>query len=149
MTSAGSSLVGNPLLNKVYAPREVFPIAQVCSSGVDAFASAALTPLLFLAAGRWPSPTAYWVPVLVLILIGAFTHFYVVFESVGALMVLFLWRPRQRPLMVAAAAGVMAISFLYLKLFVATHSQIVMGNYWIQNTLAWYSFELKFAAFVI
>ena len=25
--------------------------------------------LLFLAAGRWPSPTAYWVPVLVLILI--------------------------------------------------------------------------------
>ncbi len=69
VTSAGASLVGNPLLNKVYAPREVFPIAQVCSSGVDAFASAALTPLLFLAAGRWPSPTAYWVPVLVLILI--------------------------------------------------------------------------------
>lgn len=69
VTSAGSSLVGNPLLNKVYAPREVFPIAQVCASGVDAVASAALTPLLFIAAGRWPSPTAYWVPLLVLILI--------------------------------------------------------------------------------
>ncbi|MFM7270455.1 MAG: ABC transporter permease [Actinomycetes bacterium] len=69
VTSAGSSLVGNPLLNKVYAPREVFPLAQVCSSGVDAAASAALTPLLFLGAGRWPSPTVYWVPLLVLILV--------------------------------------------------------------------------------
>ena len=84
---------------------------------------------------------------LLLVLIGAFTHFYVVFESVAALMVLALWRPRQRLLMVASAVAVLAIAFLYLKLFVATHSQIVMGNYWIQNTLAWYSFELKFAAF--
>jgi ABC-2 type transport system permease protein/lipopolysaccharide transport system permease protein len=69
VTSAGSSLVSNPLLNKVYAPREVFPLAQVASSGVDAIASAALIPLLFLGAHRWPSPTMYWVPLLVLILI--------------------------------------------------------------------------------
>lgn len=69
VTSAGSSLVGNPLLNKVYAPREVFPLAQVASSGVDGIASAALIPLLFLAAHRWPSPTLYWAPLLVAILI--------------------------------------------------------------------------------
>ena len=69
VTSAGSSLVGNPLLNKVYAPREVFPLAQVSSSGVDALASAALLPLLFLAAHRWPSSTFYWAPLLILILV--------------------------------------------------------------------------------
>jgi ABC-2 type transport system permease protein/lipopolysaccharide transport system permease protein len=69
VTSAGSSLVGNPLLNKVYAPREVFPLSQVASSGVDAIASAALLPLLFLAAHRWPSSTFYWAPLLVIILI--------------------------------------------------------------------------------
>jgi ABC-2 type transport system permease protein/lipopolysaccharide transport system permease protein len=71
VSSAGSSLVGNPLLNKVYAPREVFPLSQVCSSAVDAIASTALLPLLFLVAGRWPSSTFYWFPVLVLILVTA------------------------------------------------------------------------------
>ncbi len=71
VSSAGSSLVGNPLLNKVYAPREVFPLSQVCSSGVDAIASTALLPFLFLAAERWPSSTFYWFPVLVLILVTA------------------------------------------------------------------------------
>lgn len=69
VTSAGSSLVGNPLLNKVYAPREVFPLAQVSSSAVDALASAALLPLLFLTAQRWPSSTLYWAPLLILILV--------------------------------------------------------------------------------
>ena len=62
-------------------------------------------------------------------------------------MVLALWRPRQRLLMIASAVGVLAVAFLYLKLFVATHSQILMGNYWIQNTLAWYLFELRFTSF--
>lgn len=75
VSSAGSSLVGNPLLNKVYAPREVFPLSQVCASGVDAVASAALLPLLFLAAGRWPSSTFYWFPLLMLILITASVGF--------------------------------------------------------------------------
>ena len=120
-----------------------YSLALLVGAGILALTLA----LLDEGSRREKAPSRLLVPLLVLILIGAFTHFYVVFESVGALMVLFVWRPRQRLLMVAAAAAVMAISFLYLKLFVATHSQIVMGNYWIQNTLAWYSFELKFAAF--
>lgn len=93
------------------------------------------------------APAHLLVPLLALVFIGAFTHFYVVFESVAALMVLSLWRPRQRLLMIGSAVAVLAVAFLYLKLFVATHSQIVMGNYWIQNTLPWYLFELKFTAF--
>lgn len=78
--SASSSLVGNPLLNKVYAPREVFPIAQIATSAVDAAASAALLPLLFIAAWRWPSPTIVWCPILVLILV-AFTFAVVLLVS--------------------------------------------------------------------
>lgn len=96
---------------------------------------------------REPAPAHLLVPLLALVFIGAFTHFYVVFESVAALMVLALWRPRQRLLMIASAVGVLAVAFLYLKLFVATHSQILMGNYWIQNTLPWYLFELRFTSF--
>ncbi|MFM7271133.1 MAG: ABC transporter permease [Actinomycetes bacterium] len=69
VSSASASLVGNPLLNKVYAPREVFPLSQVASSGVDAIASAALLPILFLWFGRWPSATIYWAPLLIVILI--------------------------------------------------------------------------------
>jgi ABC-type polysaccharide/polyol phosphate export permease len=69
VTSAGSSLIGNPLLNKVYAPREVFPLAQVTTSGVDGIASAALLPLLFLNAQRLPSATFYWTPLLIAILV--------------------------------------------------------------------------------
>jgi hypothetical protein len=45
-------------------------------------------------------------------------------------------------LLLGAACAVVAIAMAYVKLFVAHHSQIVMGNYWIQNTLHWYSFQL-------
>ena len=86
VSSAGSSLVGNPLLNKIYAPREVFPLSQVCSSGVDAVASAALLPLLFLATGRWPSSTFYWVPALILILITATVAFSLAVSAVTVYM---------------------------------------------------------------
>ena len=71
-TSAGSSLVGNPLLNKVYAPREVFPIAQVISSGINAIASTLVLPVLFIVNGRGPAITSLWLP-LPLVVLGAFT----------------------------------------------------------------------------
>lgn len=70
VSSGGASLVGNPLLNKVYAPREVFPLSQVASSGIDALASTLMLPLLFLADGRWPSATFYWAPLMLVILLG-------------------------------------------------------------------------------
>jgi ABC-type polysaccharide/polyol phosphate export permease len=67
VSSGGVSLVGNPLLNKVYAPREVFPLSQVASSAINAFAAALVLPVLFVFTQRGPSITVYWVPLLLLI----------------------------------------------------------------------------------
>lgn len=64
LQSGGNSLVGNPLLNKVYAPREVFPLAQIASSGVNAAAGALVLPALFLITGHGPTATAVWTPLL-------------------------------------------------------------------------------------
>ena len=44
VSSGGTSLVGNPLLNKVYAPREVFPIAEILGTVVSTLCASA--PLL-------------------------------------------------------------------------------------------------------
>lgn len=80
---------------------------------------------------------------LALSFVACFTHFYLVFESLSALFILFLIRPRHRHLMVLGALGVLVITALYVKLFVGRYSQIVMGNYWLQNSLHWYIFSLK------
>ena len=81
-----------------------YSLALLVGAGILALTLA----LLDEGSRREKAPSRLLVPLLVLILIGAFTHFYVVFESVGALMVLFVWRPRQRLLMVAAAAAVVS-----------------------------------------
>ncbi len=72
VSSAGSSLISNPLLNKVYAPREVFPLATIGTSGVDAGAASIALFALFAIFKEWPQPTTIWVPVLLLVLV-AFT----------------------------------------------------------------------------
>jgi ABC-type polysaccharide/polyol phosphate export permease len=71
VSSAGNSLVGNPLLNKVYAPREVFPIAQVATSGFDAVVSAIILPILLLITHEgltWSTAWASALPILMITL---------------------------------------------------------------------------------
>ncbi len=72
VSSAGNILVSNPLLNKVYAPREVFPLATIGTSAVDAVAASIVLVGLFAIYDVWPKATAVWVPVLLLVL-AAFT----------------------------------------------------------------------------
>ncbi len=72
VSSAGGILVSNPLLNKVYAPREVFPLATIGTSGVDAGAATLVLAVLFVIYQRVPEPTIVWLPVLLLVLL-AFT----------------------------------------------------------------------------
>lgn len=72
VSSAGGILVSNPLLNKVYAPREVFPLATIGTSAVDACAATAVLGVLFVIYQDWPQPTSYWAIPLILIL-AAFT----------------------------------------------------------------------------
>lgn len=68
-TSTGSaSLMSNlALLNKVYCPREVFPIAAVMTAMFDALVSAAVLVALFIAYGYSPAPASGWIPLLVAI----------------------------------------------------------------------------------
>jgi ABC-type polysaccharide/polyol phosphate export permease len=65
LTNGGLSLLSNQsLLNKVYSPRQIYPIASVLLAGMDAVLSTAVLALLFLITGFVPASTAYWLPVI-------------------------------------------------------------------------------------
>jgi ABC-2 type transport system permease protein/lipopolysaccharide transport system permease protein len=68
LSGGGTSLVANPLLNKVYAPREVFPIAKILSAIVTLLCASLALAVLFALDGTWPSGTSYWAPLLLLLL---------------------------------------------------------------------------------
>ena len=62
VSSGGSSLVSNnSLLNKVYCPREVFPLAAIIVAGVDTLVSGIVLALLFIVTGTAPRATSFWV----------------------------------------------------------------------------------------
>ncbi len=82
VSSAGGVLVGNPLLNKIYAPREVFSLATMATSGVDScFASLALI-LLFVIYGETPQATIVFAPLLILVLVVFTVGVGLIFSSV-------------------------------------------------------------------
>jgi ABC-type polysaccharide/polyol phosphate export permease len=73
LSGASVSLVGNvSLLNKVYCPREVFPVSSTITSGVDAIIGLSMLALLFGLHTFVPKATVVWVPVLLVVLV-AFT----------------------------------------------------------------------------
>jgi ABC-type polysaccharide/polyol phosphate export permease len=70
LSSGGMSLTLNvPLLNKVYCPREVFPLAAILVAAVDALISVGLLILLFVVTGTTPKAEVYYAPLLLLILL--------------------------------------------------------------------------------
>jgi ABC-type polysaccharide/polyol phosphate export permease len=73
LSAASVSLVGNvSLLNKVYCPREVFPVASAVTAGIDAIIGLSVLTLLFVVNAFVPKATVVWVPVLLVVLV-AFT----------------------------------------------------------------------------
>jgi lipopolysaccharide transport system permease protein len=73
VASGGTSLVANnALLNKVYVPREVFPISQILEQVVDTTCATTAFIALMAFNGFAPKATSYWVPILLLIAL-AFT----------------------------------------------------------------------------
>jgi ABC-type polysaccharide/polyol phosphate export permease len=73
ISGASGSLVGNiTLLNKVYCPREVFPVSTTITAGVDAILGLSVLTLLFVIHTFVPKATVVWVPVLLVVLV-AFT----------------------------------------------------------------------------
>lgn len=64
----GQSLVANiALLNKIYCPREVFPLAAVLVGIVDTTIATLVLGILFAQSGTAPAATSVWIPVLFLI----------------------------------------------------------------------------------
>jgi len=60
------------LINKVYCPREVFPLSSILTAAVDGGISLVLLVLLFVGYGTGPTAEAVWVPVLFVVQV-AFT----------------------------------------------------------------------------
>jgi ABC-type polysaccharide/polyol phosphate export permease len=66
VSQGGQTLVtNNQLVNKVYCPREVFPLASVVVGGIDTAIAVLVLGVLFLVTGYAPRATAVWVPLLV------------------------------------------------------------------------------------
>lgn len=64
----GLSLVSNnALLSKLYCPREVFPLAGIAVSALDALIATSVLGVLFAAYGYAPRSTSYWVPLILLV----------------------------------------------------------------------------------
>jgi ABC-type polysaccharide/polyol phosphate export permease len=68
VSNGGTSLVANnSLLNKVYAPREVFPISQTLIQTVNTACSLAAFIGLLIVTGFVPKATSYWIPIPIFI----------------------------------------------------------------------------------
>ena len=62
-------LTNNSLLNKIYCPREVFPISTITSSAVDTACAMVALVVLFVINGYAPTAGVVWVPVLTAVLV--------------------------------------------------------------------------------
>jgi ABC-type polysaccharide/polyol phosphate export permease len=73
VSGGGTSLLSNlSILNKVYCPREVFPLASIVVGIVDTLIAISALVVLFVIFSYAPRETTVWVPLLVIIQI-AFT----------------------------------------------------------------------------
>ena len=71
---AGQSLLTNmSLMNKVYCPREVFPLSGIATALVDAAVSAIVLVGLFVIHRYAPKATSVWVPVILVVQLAATT----------------------------------------------------------------------------
>lgn len=70
VSTGGLSLVtNNELLNKLYCPREVFPIAGIIDAAFDALIATCLLPLLFIITGFTPKIEVFYLPLFLLVLL--------------------------------------------------------------------------------
>lgn len=71
LSQGGLSLIGNnDLLNKLYCPREVFPIAALADAAVDALIATCVLAVLFPITGFAPKVQVfYYLPLLLLVLV--------------------------------------------------------------------------------
>lgn len=66
-SGASSVLFNRPVLNKVYFPREVFPLGSISVAGIDTAIAASVLAVMFVAYGIVPTASTPWVVVLAVI----------------------------------------------------------------------------------
>ena len=70
VSTGGLSLVANvALLNKLYCPREVFPLASVADAAVDLIIATLVLIVLFPITGFTPHGQMYYIPILLVIMV--------------------------------------------------------------------------------
>ena len=68
VSSGATSITSNlSLVNKVYCPREVFPLSSIGTAAVDATISMLILVALFIGYGTAPKAQTVWVPVLLVV----------------------------------------------------------------------------------
>ena len=68
VSNGGTSLISNnALLNKVYCPREVFPLYNIVVASVDMAVASTVLLILFPLTGYAPKLTSFWIPPLFLV----------------------------------------------------------------------------------
>ena len=68
VTAAGGSILGSmDLINKVYSPREAFPLASILTAGVDALVGLVALGILFAVYTFLPKATSVWIAVLLVV----------------------------------------------------------------------------------
>jgi ABC-type polysaccharide/polyol phosphate export permease len=73
VTGGASSMVGNlPLLQRIFCPRELFPLSTMLSAAVDALLSVFVLGILFAITGTVPQPETFYLVILIPLLV-AFT----------------------------------------------------------------------------
>lgn len=109
VSGGGMSLVQNlPLLNRVYCPREVFPIAGVLVAGIGTLISSAVLIVLYVSYGVLPGRTALWVLVLIPVQV-AFTLGITLLISAAVVY----WRDIRHALPIALQLGIFATPVAY------------------------------------
>jgi ABC-type polysaccharide/polyol phosphate export permease len=70
LSTGGLNLVSNnELLNKLYCPREVFPIAGIADAAVDALIATCVLVVLFPITGFAPKAEVYYLPLFVIVMV--------------------------------------------------------------------------------
>jgi ABC-2 type transport system permease protein/lipopolysaccharide transport system permease protein len=69
-SGSGSLIFNSSILNKVYCPREVFPVSSIAVQFTDAMLSGAVLILVFVYYGTAPHSTSVWVPLYFLVQLG-------------------------------------------------------------------------------
>ncbi|MSP76137.1 MAG: hypothetical protein EXR12_08375 [Rhodospirillaceae bacterium] len=81
----------------------------------------------------------------VLMLIGSFVHFYLMYECLAILIVLGFFCPRQRLVLAVFAAILLTSTGLYVKFVIEELSQYSTTTNWIHSNLSWYLDQLRAA----